>query len=740
MHPNIIKSAGIITGLIIFSLGLVLIAAAAGTGKPASQSKASVPAPVSPAGVKSAKVIAPSTSVPSQPAAENVVPPVSAPPSFAEQSKKTLPEESTQVIQPTPQGRIVINPEEEKTQTLTLKKKLEQKGSFKFSNEDLRIVLRSLAKAYRFNITLAPEVQGKVTVDFHDVKVVSALDIILKDQGFGYQITGDILRVTTLDKLKQEEEAQALRNEAATKTQVAEAAKRKAQEEAEPLEIKVYDLKFIDASNVMQALFGMAPGTVTVVKGQGMLSPRGRATVLTTKQYKGFTWEKLSSAEQAKKSKLEFARSKILIVQDTPTVLAKITQVIEEIDIKPQQIMIDAKIIEVPLDLESRLGINWTNALNQWQVGAQDLTAILTKGYSKNHEMKDSRTWGDSRQNELNRNISNEYTDTRTDTSNRNDKFTLDKTSTGWNQTLHNENESTRKAVQESIYHDLDEDKTTNLTSYISNVSDTLTKLSTAGQAYSAILSAADFNLMISAMKTDSNVVVLSNPRVIVQENYAAEINIGRKWPILKTEVSDQGGTGGFSIDYWQDIGIILKVIPQVRDNGRGGKDVNMIVHPAVSTNPEVIQAGAGSYVTEYPIIALREADTNVTIADGDTMVIGGLISSENRDEEFKIPLLGDIPILGYLFKEKHKKLNKTNLLIFVTAKIMDTDAQLSNYERMMLEKAPPDALEDVRFQKDEDLRPFLYRKSRKARPTPPGPLPKSGRKETKAMKRSLNR
>lgn len=731
MHLIKITPSGKISVLLFVSLGIFLVALIAGAEDPAPGAGSSSSTTLPAAGEGISKAIAP---------------PSSSLPSFSPQTGQSPAEESSQLIQPTPQGRIVISPAEEKSQTVTLKTKLERKGSFKFSDEDLRIVLRSLAKAYRFNITLAPEVQGKVTVDFRDVKVVNALDIMLKDHGFGYQITGDILRVTTLDKLRSEQEQLAVQNVAATKNQEAEAAKRKAQEEAEPLEIKVYTLKFIDAFNVMKALFGDPGGAAGVVTGQGMLSPRGRATILTTKQYKGFTWEKSERGVGAtsKRDKPEFARSKVLIIQDIPTVLAKITTVIEQIDIKPAQIMIDAKIIEVPLDQESRLGINWTEALNQWQVEAKDLEAILDKGYSKTHLRDDSRIQGDSRQYETIYDVSDTYSDTRTDTTDRGSKRDLSQNAAGWSQTMLDSWETSRKAVRESQYSTLDSQKSTNLTSYISTISDTLTKLSGASQAYSAILNAADFNLLISAMKTDSNVVVLSNPRVIVQENYAAEINIGKKWPILKTEVSDQGGVGGFSIDYWQDIGILLKVIPQVRDNGRGGKDINMIVHPAVSVSyrEEDILAGAGLYQTRYPVIHLRETDTNVTVSDGDTLVIGGLISSETRDVESKIPLLGDIPILGYLFKEKYKKNFKTNLLIFITAQILDDDAPLSAYERMILEKVPPDALADVRYTKDQDVRPYLYHKPKKPSAGGPDSESKSGseRKETKAMKRSRNR
>ncbi len=632
---------------------------------------------------------------------------------------------------------------------VNVKEKLEKRGSLKFVDEDIRVVLRSLAKAYGFNVTLAPEVQGKVTIDFTDVKIIDALKTILVDQGLGYQVTGNILRVTSLEKIQAETAADSAREAAGAQKALEEAKKRQFEEQAEPLVVQIFKLKYIDANDAKEAILPM-------------VTDRGKAMVLKTQQYRGFEFEATEKfgATSADQEKSEFVRSRILIVQDIKTVLTRIEQVIEKIDQKPPQILIDAKVLEVPVDQEFRLGINWTQALNQWQVGASDLKGILSRGYdqSESSENTSSRNWG------------NEYEVGRTsavgedrltydqgDAQNGNTSGRLSYAGSGYPTSggggisipdLYNfdiptnsgggpfqQNMAWRAAVENDVrasgwadefYSRIEDTETKrNFDNYLNGIADTLTKLTTSGQTYGAVLSATDFSLMLSAMKTDSNIVILSNPRITVHENYTAKIFIGKRYPILKTEVSgESGGTvGGTSVDVWQEIGITLKVIPQVREIMTGEKGINMIVHPAVSDYNEfavAYDAQGNPFKTAYPIIKIREADTNVTIKDGDTIVIGGLIESYTNDEESKIPLLGDIPILGYLFKEEHTELRKTNLLIFITAKIVSEDTPLSAYEKIMLEKSPPDALEDVRYTEDDQVRPYLYKSTKE--PQPPQP------------------
>lgn len=586
---------------------------------------------------------------------------------------------------------------------IPLKEQLEQRISLHSKDDDVRKVIEILAKTYGFNVTLAPEVQGKITVDFNNVKIINALDTILVDQGLGYRISGTILRITTLEKIQEENAADANMEAAAAQKAIEGAKKRVAQEAAEPLVVQIFKLKYIDANDAKEAI-------------QPMISPnRGKVMVLQTKQYTGFEFEATETfGERAtEKAATDFVRSRILIVQDIQTVLDRVDKVIEKIDQRPPQIMIDAKILEVPVAREFRLGINWTQALNQWQVGASDLSATFDRSFTREKEstMENSRSWGEDNS------ITSEISDSKDqDYEYTNDLSSSQGRNSGGAYQSNNATVSNVYKILEKQGYDNTESREI-FDNYLNNVSDTLTNLTTSGQVYSAILGAADFSLMLSAMRTDSNIVILSNPRIIVHENYAAKIFVGERYPILKTEVGSGGGgaaIGGTSVEEWKEIGITLKVIPQVRAGEEGeGDRINMIIHPAVSKQSgfafSVDNSGNQVY-SSYPIIDIREADTNVTINDGDTIVIGGLISSYTVDEEDKIPILGDIPILGYLFKEEHTQLKKTNLLIFITARIVTQDMELSNYEKIMLEKSPPDALEDVHYIEDNRIRPYLYK------------------------------
>ena len=132
--------------------------------------------------------------------------------------------EKVLVVKEEPAAAVPVStPEPEE---ISLKERLEERGSLKFVDEDVRVVIRSLAKAYGFNVTLAPEVQGKVTVDFDNVKIINALDTILVDQGLGYRISGSILRITTQEKI-QEEDAASAALEATAAQKAIEAAKKR---------------------------------------------------------------------------------------------------------------------------------------------------------------------------------------------------------------------------------------------------------------------------------------------------------------------------------------------------------------------------------------------------------------------------------------------------------------------------------------------------------------------------------
>jgi general secretion pathway protein D len=176
----------------------------------------------------------------------------------------------------------------------------------------------------------------------------------------------------------------------------------------------------------------------------------------------------------------------------------------------------------------------------------------------------------------------------------------------------------------------------------------------------------------IKALEKAGKANILSNPRIMALDNYPATIMVGERYPIMTTTVSTTAGgtipliTG--SLDHYEPIGISLRVIPHVNQKGA----VEMILHPEITSLGDLVSSGTESGTLVLPRINSREADTNVTVNAGQTVVIGGLLTNQTRNTAYKVPFFGDIPILGYLFKRTVKEPKKTELLIFITPYVAD--------------------------------------------------------------------
>jgi type IV pilus assembly protein PilQ len=185
----------------------------------------------------------------------------------------------------------------------------------------------------------------------------------------------------------------------------------------------------------------------------------------------------------------------------------------------------------------------------------------------------------------------------------------------------------------------------------------------------SAVFSASDFSIILSALKTQNNTKIISNPTVVTLNNTEAILNIGQEFPIPSYTYNTERGTFEVSGFQYKPIGIILKVTPQV--NARGV--IKLTLEPEVSqANGSTSFGGAGG--ASIPIIATRKAKTQVSLKDGDTMGIGGLITSSQDHGGTKVPVLGSIPVLGRLFSSKNVNDAVTNLLIFITAKTVSAE------------------------------------------------------------------
>ncbi|MCF7870677.1 MAG: hypothetical protein K9L95_04065 [Candidatus Omnitrophica bacterium] len=185
-------------------------------------------------------------------------------------------------------------------------------------------------------------------------------------------------------------------------------------------------------------------------------------------------------------------------------------------------------------------------------------------------------------------------------------------------------------------------------------------------------ITGTNLEAVLKAVKDDAYTNTLSAPTIMTLDNQEASILVGEKYPIVSTEVSTETNTvTGGALDYYQDIGIQLNVVPQI--SGENKDFINMIIHPAVtSLGGEVTISSADADLVSYPRINTREAETQVLMKDGETIVIGGLLKDVKSKEEIGVPFLSKIPILGWFFKRQTKDTEKIDLLIFITAHVIE--------------------------------------------------------------------
>jgi len=194
-----------------------------------------------------------------------------------------------------------------------------------------------------------------------------------------------------------------------------------------------------------------------------------------------------------------------------------------------------------------------------------------------------------------------------------------------------------------------------------------------------------DYQATLRAIAQAGKTEVLSRPSILARNNQQAVITVGQEIPFI-TNTRFDAVNGQINTVQYQDIGIILRVTPFINSEGK----VEMIVSPEISTlTDQTVNIGAG---VNAPVIAKRSADTVVVTGDGQTVIIGGLMQNNKTEVENKIPLLGDIPGLGLLFKRKVKETTKTELMIFLTPHIVTDTSQLAGLsakERENSELAP---------------------------------------------------
>ncbi|GIX45911.1 MAG: hypothetical protein KatS3mg131_0122 [Candidatus Tectimicrobiota bacterium] len=249
-------------------------------------------------------------------------------------------------------------------------------------------------------------------------------------------------------------------------------------------------------------------------------------------------------------------------MEDTPETLAKVAELVRALDVKPRQVLIEAKILEVTLDRSSALGINWEALFGRNAFG-EPLGDVFTQGFA---------------------------------------------------------------------------------TSPFSGA---------PGIFFSVV--DKDFRLLLSALQERGRLNTLANPKILTVDGKEAQILIGAK---LGFRVTTTTQTSTLESVEFLDVGTELVITPTIGEDGY----ILMHVHPKVSDG--VVEAGLPSETT-------TEATTSVLVKDGETLVIGGLIREREEDVRSQVPGLGNLPLLGALFRQQRTRKEKTEIVVLITPRLV---------------------------------------------------------------------
>jgi general secretion pathway protein D len=216
-----------------------------------------------------------------------------------------------------------------------------------------------------------------------------------------------------------------------------------------------------------------------------------------------------------------------------------------------------------------------------------------------------------------------------------------------------------------------DSEETTTVTDENGNVTgfNTVTKegdYSTLASALAGVNGAAvsvvmgDWTALISAVATDSNSNILSSPSITVMDNGEASFIVGEEVPVLTGSTAGSSNDNPFQTVDRKEVGIKLKVVPQINE----GDSVQLNIEQEVSN----VLGANGAVDVRF---AKRQLNTSVIVQDGQMLVLGGLIDERALESESKVPLLGDIPVLGHLFKSTSTQVEKKNLMVFIKPTII---------------------------------------------------------------------
>ena len=458
-----------------------------------------------------------------------------------------------------------------------------QRISLDFKDAEIQNVLRVLADVSGLNIIATDDVKGKVTLHLNDVPWDQALDLVLRSNRLEKTQEGNVVRISTVSRLKEEREA--LR------------AAQDAERELEPLRVKYIRVNYAKADETL------------IEKVKGVLTDRGSVTFDD--------------------------RTNTIIVRDIPHGTDDAAQLIHELDVQSPQVLIEANIVEATRDLARALGVQW--------------------GYSHQAGPQTGNPTG------------------------LNFPGTVGIGGAGLNDG--SAPVGTNGVARSPVPFMFDFPVSSGFGGFGAG----------SGSSLDLVLGSLDganaLAARLTALEQQGKAKVISRPRVITLNNVAATIQsltiLRVKLPSTGTVINTgTGGAAGSASTATEKIntGITLVVTPQVSGDGY----VLMSIY-AKSSQPDFTQ---GRSVDGIPNEISREANSNVLIRDGETVVLGGIFRNTSDSSETGVPYLRGIPVLGWLFKRLQTTNHYEELLVFITPRVVASGtAALPTADRLWMER-----------------------------------------------------
>ncbi len=433
------------------------------------------------------------------------------------------------------------------------KKYLGEPLSLNFQDIEVRAVLQLIGDFTNTNIVVSDAVTGSITLRLNNVPWDQALDIILQTKGLSQQKNGDVVYIAPSADI------------AASKKAAYEVIN--VEKDLAPLQQQLIQVQYARAENLEKII---EDNRTSDQEGAstGLLSSRGGVSV--------------------------DERTNTLIVNDVPSSIAKVQQLIAKLDVPVDQVLIDARIVTASSNFAHELGVRWGGALT----GATD-------------------------------------------------NYTFGAAGTGQGASAITSSAASNIATTGQAF-------PTKVPSLADRIGVNLGGGGNGTLGFSLLGSDFMLDLELSAMQDEGRGEIISSPRVIAQDGGEAEIKQGTQ--IAYTVINKDG----VATTQWKDIPLMLKVRPKIAPNNQ------------VDMKLEVTKDKPGIVYNSQQGIDTNRVTTQVLVDDGETVVLGGVYEQVKTKATSKVPLLGDLPVVGRAFKRDTNKVSKSELLIFVTPKIID--------------------------------------------------------------------